>query len=133
MTGFERLKSMVKDQEDVALKQTVEYLLTKSYLEKKFLNEEKDLDGMCKFINNKVKGHYKRGWTYIPDKVVFSWAVMYFSLPNSILKINDSKEIKKGENNNISVNKANDNNKVIDIEKAKEKVAQLSLFGGNNE
>ena len=133
MTGFERLKSMVKDQEDVALKQTVEYLLTKSYLEKKFLNEEKDLDGMCGFIRNKVSGHYKNGWTYIPDDVVFSLAVMYFSLPNSILKINDSKEIKKGKNNNASVNKTNDNNKVIDIEKAKENIDQISLFGGDNE
>ena len=133
MTGFERLKSMVKDQEDVALKQTVEYLLTKSYLEKKFLNEEKDLDGMCGFIRNKVNGHYKNGWTYIPDEVVFSLAVMYFSLPNSILKINDSKEIKKGKNNNASVNKTNDNNKVIDIEKAKENIDQISLFGGDNE
>lgn len=133
MTGFERLKSMVKDQEDVALKETVDYLLTKSYLEKKFLNEEKDLEGMCRFIRNKVSNHYKNGWTYVPNNVVFSWAIMYFSLPNSILKINNNKISKKSEKNNISVDKNNDNNKVIDIEKAKEKVIQLSFLGGIDE
>ena len=39
MTGFERLKEQVKDQEDKALLQTVEYLLSREDMEQKYLHE----------------------------------------------------------------------------------------------
>ena len=40
MNGFERLKEQVKDQEDMALKQTVDYLLTREDMEQKYLQEK---------------------------------------------------------------------------------------------
>ena len=46
MNGFERLQEQVKDQEDMALKQTVEYLLSREDMEQKYLKEEKTLEGM---------------------------------------------------------------------------------------
>ena len=123
MNGYDRIKSMVKDQKDEALKQTVNYLLSRPDLEQKFLNEDKNLDEMCKFIKEKGRQHCHNGWNYITNELVYAWAVMYFSLPNSFLKI------KSTQTKSIPNNTPTKDN-VIPIEKAKEKVKQLSLFGG---
>lgn len=131
MNGIERLKEAVKGQEDVALRQTVDYLISRNDMEQKYLNEEKTLKGMVDFIHDKAKKHIKSGWTYITNEVVYAWAVMYFALPNELLKIKEKKELKKeskkettGKNNVISIEKGK---KVIE---EKKKVEQLSLFRG---
>ena len=131
MNGIERLKEAVKGQEDGALRQTVDYLISRNDMEQKYLNEEKTLKGMVDFIHDKAKKHIKSGWTYITNEVVYAWAVMYFALPNELLKIKEKKELKKeskkettGKNNVISIEKGK---KVIE---EKKKVEQLSLFGG---
>lgn len=130
MNGFDRLKEQIKDQEDMALKETVEYLLTRNDMEPKYLNEEKTVDEMAKFIRDKGIKHSKNGWNYIPNNVVFSWAVAYFSLPNEFLKI-EKKSIKTKDNKKETVK-----NNVISIEevkkqvKKKKEVEQISLFGG---
>ena len=115
MNGIERLQEAVKGQEDAALRQTVDYLISRKDMEQRYLNEEKNLKGMVDFIREKSKKHLKNGWTYITNEVVFAWAIMYFSLPN--------KEVKE-KNNVIPIEKGK---KVIE---EKKKVDQLSLFGG---
>ena len=87
MTGFDRLKEQVKDQKDKALVQTVDYLLSREDMEQRYLNEEKNIEEMAKFIRNKARKYMKNGWNYITNEVVYAWAIMYFSLPNSFLKI----------------------------------------------
>ncbi len=130
MNGFDRLKEQVKDQEDMGLKETVEYLLTRNDMEPKYLKEEKTVDEMAKFIRDKGIKHSKNGWNYIPNNVVFSWAIMYFSLPNEFLKIEkkviETKESKKetAKNNVISIEE------VRKQAEEKKEVAQISLFGG---
>ena len=130
MNGFDRLKEQVKDQEDIALKETVEYLLTRNDMEPKYLNEEKSVDEMAKYIRNKGLKHSKNGWNYIPNNVVFSWAIAYFSLPNEFLKI--EKEVIKNKDSKKEIVK----NNVISIEEVKRQVEkkkeieQISLFGG---
>ena len=132
MNGFDRLKEQIKDQEDRALKRTVDYLLTRKDMEQKYVNEEKTVKGMCKFIREKGLKHYRNGWNYVEDEVVFSWAVMYFMFPNSFLKI---KSTEKKDTNQKVVQK-NTKNNVISLEERKKKVdeekkvTQLSLFGG---
>ncbi len=131
MNGFNRLREMLdewlkKNKDDEAFKQTVNYLLDRPDLEPKYLNEEKTLDGLHDFIHEKGKRHLLKGWCYITNEVVYSWAVMYFSLPNSFLKIK-STPTKSTPNKTTN---APDKDNVIPIEKAKEKVKQLSLFGG---
>lgn len=131
MNGFDRLKEQVKDQEDFALNQVVEYLLSRYDMEQRYLNEEKTLEGMCDFVKIKGKAHAKNGWNFITNEVVFAWAIMYFSLPNTFLKINTSKPktTTKPKETNIKDN-------VISIEKAKKaieekkQVEQLTIFGG---
>lgn len=127
MNGYDRLQGMIKDQKDEALKQTVNYLLSRTDLEQKFLNEDKTLDEMCKFIRNKGRQHCRNGWNYITNELVYAWAVMYFSLPNSFLKI---KNIPTNSQKTSPTNTVPTKDNVIPIEKAKEKVKQLSLFGG---
>lgn len=129
MNGFERLQTMVKDQEDTALKQTVEYLLSRKDMEQNYLNEEKTLEGMCSFICEKGNKYKKNGWNYVQDEVVYAWAIMYFALPNSFLKIK-SKPKKDTKKDDKLISPVPQKNNVITIEKAKEKVTQLSLFGG---
>lgn len=138
MTGFERLKEQVKDQEDKALVQTVEYLLTREDIEEDYLEEEKTLEGMCKFIKNKARKYMKNGWNYITNEVVYSWAVMYFSLPDLFLGI-ENKEVTKTKtksNTKKSSKSSNTKNNVVSLEQAKKEIekkketTQLSLFGG---
>ena len=131
MTGFDKLKEQVKDQKELALQQTVDYLLTREDMEQKYLNEEKTLEGMCTFIRNKSKGHMKNGWAFITNELVYAWAIMYFSLPNEFLKIDTPKT-------KLTTTKSNSKppNNIVSLEDAKKKieqkkeVKQLSLFGG---
>ncbi len=136
MTGFERLKEQVKDQEDKALVQTVEYLLTREDIEEDYLKEEKTLEGMCKFIKNKARKYMKNGWNYITNEVVYSWAVMYFSFPDLFLGIEHKETTKTKSNTKKSSKGSNTKNNVVSLEKAKKEIekkketTQLSLFGG---
>ncbi len=135
MSGFDRLKEMLKEwiekhKEDEAFTQTVNYLLERPDLEPKFLNEEKTLDGLNDFIHEKGRKHLLNGWCYVTNEVVYCWAVMYFTFPNSFLKINTKKE------KNNTANKTTSKNNVVSLEEAKKKVEekkqteQLSIFGG---
>jgi len=79
MNGFDRLKEQIKDQKDVALKQVIEYLVSREDMEPKYLNEEKSVEGMCKFIRSKGNSHSKNGWNFITNEVVYAWAIMYYN------------------------------------------------------
>ena len=136
MTGFERLKEQVKDQKDKALVQTVDYLLTREDMELNYLNEEKTIEEMAQFIKNKAKKYMENGWNYITNEVVYAWAIIYFSLPNSFLKI-EKKDTTKGKaKTKTSSKKEKTKDNVISFEDAKKdmeekkETEQISLFGG---
>ena len=127
MNGFDRLREQMKGQEDPALNEVVKYLLSRSDMEARYLNEEKTIEGMCAYIKEKGMKNAKNGWNFVSNEIVFAWAIMYFSLPDSVLQI--KKNVPK--KNDIPKNeKTNDN--VISIEDAKNKQKQLSLFGGES-
>lgn len=133
MDGFNRLREQIEDQEDTALRQVVDYLISREDMEQKYLNEEKDVKGMCSFIRGKGNAHAKNGWNFITNEVVFAWAIIYWSLPNSFLKINQSKVTKTAT---TSSKTSTEKNNVVSMEKAKQaleekkQVEQLTLFGG---
>ena len=135
MEGFERLKEQVKDQEDVALNQVVQHLLKLDNMQENYLKEEKTLKGMCDFIQSRGRKHSKNGWNFITNEVVYAWAVMYYSLPNEYLKINNTTPKSKSINKSTSKETPEKNN-VVSLEKAKKvmeekkQVEQLTLFGG---
>ena len=133
MNGFDRLREQTEDQKDTALNQVVDYLISREDMEQKYLNEEKDVEGMRSFIREKGNAHARNGWNFITNEVVFAWAIMYWSLPNSFLKINQSKTTKT---DTTSSKTSTTKNNVVSIEKAKKaleekkQVEQLTLFGG---
>lgn len=135
MTGFERLKKQMEGQKDPALKQTVEYLLSRDDMEEKYLNEEKNIEEMAKYIRAKGQKHCSNGWNYITNEVVYAWAIMYFSFPNTFLKINTKPKENTTKSAKTSTANKNKNN-IISLEDAKKQigekkeVAQISLFGG---
>lgn len=127
MTGFERLKEQIEGQKDAALIEVVNYLLSRDDLESRYLNEEKTIEQMCSFIKDKARKNAKAGWNFVTNETVFSWAVMYYTLPNKLLKIKKSTATKTDK-----TNKTESKDNVVSIEKAKKKdeVKQISLFGG---
>lgn len=133
MNGFDKLKEELEKQDpnDYALKDTVNYLLTRKDLEPKYLNEEKSVKQMHDFIVSKGQKHIGSGWSYIQDNVVFAWAVMYYSLPNSFLKIDTEKSSKTSTKSTKTTTK----NNVVSLQEAKKKIEkkketeQLSIFG----
>ena len=133
MNGFERLKEQVKDQEDESLQKVVNFLLTRTDKEQCYMQDNKTLDKMCDFIGEKAKKHKHNKLNWIDDNIVFSWAVLYFALPDELLGIKNKKSNKKTTNNNED-NKTQTPNNVVSMEEAKkkmkEKSKQLSLFGG---
>ena len=139
MNGFDRLREQIQnpeDQDDIALKQVVDYLISREDMEQKYLNEEKNIPEMRNFIRKKSSTHLKNGWNFITNEVVFSWAIMYWSLPNSILKINQSNVTKTATTSSKTTPTKNN---VISIEKAqkifteKKQGEQLNLFGGDTQ
>lgn len=129
MNGFDRLKEQMEGQEDHALQEVVNYLLTREDMEPRYLNEEKTLERMCDFIKEKARKNAKNGWNFVSNEIVFAWAIMYFSLPDSLLQISPPtpKKVEKPK-------KDESQNNVISIEQAKniQKEKQLSLFGGES-
>lgn len=134
MNGFDKLKEELKEQDpnDYALNETVNYLLTRKDMEPKYLNEEKSIEQMRSFIRSRGQKHLGTGWSFIMDKVVFAWAIMYYSLPNNFLKINTEKSSKSTTKGTEVTAK----NNVVSLEEAKERLEkkkeneQLSIFGG---
>lgn len=137
MNGFDRLKKMLnewleKHKNDEAFEQIVNYLLNRPDLEPKYLNEEKNLEGLNDFIQGRGKKHLSDGWCYITNEIVYCWAVMYFSLPNALLKITTKQE---NDTTKKSAKIATKNN-VVSLKEAKQKIEnkknneQISLFGG---
>ncbi len=140
MDGITKLKKLVEGQEDGALRQVVDYLCSRKDLSDKYLNPEKDLNGMASYIRDKSMAHAKNGWNFLNDKVVYSWAVTYFLFSDSILGIKKAEEKKKKQKKE-KVTKVKDeenatnNNKVFkinDIKRKEEtsKIEQITLFGG---
>lgn len=135
MNGFEKLQSQMENQNDPALKQVIEYLLSRKDMEPNYLKEEKTVEGMCDFIQKKGIKQIKSSWNYISDSLVYSWAIMYFSLPNSFLGIVDKEGTTK---KSTDAQKSNHKNNVVSLQDSKKKIEeksqkQLSLFGGTEE
>ena len=134
MNGFDKLKQEIIGQKDPALKQTVDYLLSREDMEEKYLNEEKSLTDMAKFIREKGIKHCSNGWNYITNEIVYAWAIMYYSLPNSLLKINHTTTNVNATN---AKQKSTVKNNLVSLKKAKREMeeknqpTQISLFGGN--
>lgn len=127
MDGIERLSKMSEGQKDQYLKIIVEHLITKTELNQAFLNEEKNLRDMAKFIKYNARKQAHNGVAVIEDAVVFKWAEDYFVKSNEELKFNkiDNKKIKENKEDDnefgsIFGSSSNNEEKVVE---------QISIFG----
>lgn len=120
MQGLERLKDLIKGQNDRPLNKVVDYLLTRSDMNDKYLNEEKDLKGMISYIRSEAQNQAVNGVAMIEDEVVYGWAVHYFDESNEKLGMNKPAiETKKDNIEKVSVKES---------KKEQEEIGQLSLF-----
>ena len=127
MDGIERLSKMAEGQKDKYLKIIVNHLMTKTELNHAFLNEEKNLRDMAKFIKDNARKQANDNIVVIEETIVFRWAEDYFAKSNEELNFNkiDNKKIKKNkkaedEFGSIFGSSSNNEEKVIE---------QISIFG----
>ena len=102
MKGIERIKVLASEIKDKPLLKIIEYLLTRTDMNDKYLNEEKTLKQMVEFIKNNAKKNAQNGIAMIEDEIVYSWAIHYFDETNKDLELSNEnkqdtvkKEIKK--------------------------------------
>ena len=85
--GIERIKVLAAEITDKPLLKIIEYLLTRSDMNEKYLSEEKSLSQMVQFIKAEAKKQAINGVAMIEDEEVFGWAIHYFDEINENLKL----------------------------------------------
>jgi hypothetical protein len=109
MKGIERIKILSSDIKDEQLKSIIDYLLSRTDMNDKYLNEEKSLSQMIKFImreaNEKLKKVSISGGSvaYATDEMVFGWAIHYWDESNSNLNLDNKKTEKEESDTNRPV------------------------------
>lgn len=86
MKGIERIKILASEIKDKPLLKIIEYLLTRTDMNDKYLNEEKSLKQMVEFIKNNAQKQAQNGIAMIEDETVYSWAIHYFDETNKDLE-----------------------------------------------
>lgn len=105
MKGIERIKILSSDIKDEQLKSIIDYLLSRTDMNDKYLNEEKSLSQMIKFImreaNEKLKKVSIDGGSVAcaTDEMVFGWAIHYWDESNSNLNLVNKKEEEANDTN----------------------------------
>jgi len=137
MDGIKRLHEMIQGQKDKYLNIIVNYLVTQIELNDYFLNEQKNLNNMAKYIRDKAKKQANGNVAVIEDEIVYQWAKEYFIKSDDELGINKT-ELAKGKAKDISNIKIKDEEDEFgsifedNVEKQnednKEEIEQISLF-----
>lgn len=124
MEGLERIKILSQEIKDKPLLKIIDYLLSRTDMNEKYMNEEKSLKQMIEFIKSKAKEKATNGVAVIEDEVVYGWAIHYFDEKNEDLNLSK---------NNSNTEKVVENNASITNSKIKKKKdyvpeGQLCLF-----
>ncbi len=121
MMGIERIKQLSSEIVDKSLLKIIDYLLSRTDMNDKYLNEEKTLKQMVSFIKKEAKKQAEDGMAMIEDEVVYGWAIHYFDESNENLKLTVT-TIKEAKDNSIKNTEKKFKNKKYVAE------GQLSLF-----
>lgn len=124
MEGLKRLDTEVLELNDYNVSAIFNYLKEREDLIDKFDNEEKSLKEMYKYICDKARKKAVNNVAMIDDRVVYLWAVTYFT------KSNEELGLKK---ENVKTKKEDTTKKVEDkqlVEKKEDKKEdnQISMF-----
>ena len=91
MEGLKRLEAEVLEMNNYNISAIFDYLKTRTDLYENFNNEEKSIKQMYKFIYEKARKQKQDNVAMIADKVVYLWAITYFSKSNEELGLNEKK------------------------------------------
>ncbi len=156
MEGIKRIREMAKGQKDFVLLETVKYLISRTDMNEKYLNKEKTLKEMAKYIQSEIMNDFcKKMGTKNPssfaqsikydggntrclavgisEEKVYELAINYFDKTNEELGIKPEESENKKSNINSEKKESefgsifdSDDNKTI--KDKKEEIEQISLF-----
>lgn len=119
MNGCERLKSMVeKEKFSKSIIKIYMYLKTRKDMYEKYLNPEKNLQQMYKYIRKQIEKQSVDGVAMVEDPVVYGLAIKYFNESNEKLGISEkekrqeTKECRKDEKQNKTISKSEEREQV---------------------
>ena len=124
MEGIERIKVLASEVKDEAVLEIVKYLISRTDMNDKYLNEEKSLKQMIDFILKEAKKKSENNMAMIKDDVVFGWAIHYWDEDNKDLDLSSSDNVKNIEKKEKVVQ--GKTNKVVKKDWTPE--GQLTLF-----
>lgn len=91
MDGLEKLETEALEMNNCNISTIFEYIKRRKDLYEKFNNKEKSIHQMYEFIYQKAKEQKIGNVAIISDKLVYLWAVTYFSKNNEELGIKEKK------------------------------------------
>mgnify|MGYP004659505491 FL=1 len=124
MNGIERIKVLASEVKDEAVLEIVRYLISRTDMNDKYLNEEKSLKQMIDFILKEAKKKSENNMAMIKDDVVFGWAIHYWDEDNKDLDLSSNDNVKNIEKKEKVVQEKT--NKVVKKDWTAE--GQLTLF-----
>jgi hypothetical protein len=124
VNGIERIKVLASEVKDEAVLEIVRYLISRTDMNDKYLNEEKSLKQMIDFILKEAKKKSENNMAMIKDDVVFGWAIHYWDEDNKDLDLSSSDNVKNIEKKEKVVQEKT--NKVVKKDWTAE--GQLTLF-----
>ena len=130
MEGLERLEAEVLEINNNNILAIFEYLKTRKELYEYFNNEEKTIKQMYKFIYDKASKQKIDNVAIISDRMVYLWAVTYFSKSNEELGIDKKQKVMPPSSDevikNIEKKKSKNEDKILVEDEPKEN--QITLF-----
>lgn len=89
MEGIERIKALSSDIKDKTLLKIIEYLVNRTDMDNKYLNNKKTLKGMIDFIKSEAKKLATNGVAMLEDEEVYGMAIHYFDESDEDLGIKE--------------------------------------------
>lgn len=128
MEGLERLEAEVLEINNCNISAIFDYLKTRTELYEKFNNEEKSIQQMYEFIYEKAMKQKIHNVAMISDRVVYLWAITYFSKSNAELGIKIQKVMPPKPTEVIKETEKKAKKEEIKPEEKKEEDNQINLF-----
>lgn len=110
MDGYERIKNQYLElsNKTTYANKIVRHLMTQPNMNEHYLNEEKSLEQMMKYINDKAREQAVNNVAVILDEDVYKLATKYYIQSNDELGIvvktkSETKEVKKETNDQLAL------------------------------
>lgn len=113
--GIEKIKTLASKEKNLSIKKVADYLVTRSDMDEKYLNENKDLEKMWSYITERAKKQAVNGVACINDEEIYNWAIHYWDESEEDLKKENETNDKLSKKETKAIEKESSNE--IDAEK----------------